>query len=586
MMNLPPLPASNLLIGGRTLLLLPSLVAAVGLNEAIVLQQVRYRLGDGQQPQVWGGRRWARASLERWQERDFPFWKTKTVQRAFDSLVRQGLIAAIQPDLPRRDATKWYTIDFAALEPVARLVAAQRHARRPTTRDEAAGMADAGTLPPLPPSDLLIDEPPLVIVVDLAVRVGLDEALLLQQLRYWLADERRPPVRDGRRWVCPRDVDMFAPFNFRAPETLVRTLTRLERAGFLLATSRYNAQPGDRTKWYTIDFAALGQLTGARAPLDLFVPTPPSTVPESQTDDLSRSKREYCPDPGRRTVAIQTEELSRTSDTNGPDPAIDSDHLEAADLIQSLKEFQTDPQTDPEIDQQQPPQTGTTSTVVVTSFETALVERGVTRRVAMQLLHASPPAILERQLAIYDWLREADPEDRRLTPGRLRKMIEEDWAPPPGYTAPAERAALAVAQRRALLAQTSEDTRRHDELAAAAAARRELLDRVGLSLGDQALWMRVAQTAPVLPTLFRAALFHASATPDETAAVIFPDPQTLERALSAGHTATRSRIAARVAALCHRPQVRILYLDLPTLCAQLAAPARPDRSLAAGGDAT
>ena len=117
MTDLPPLPASNLLIGGRTLLLLPSLVAAVGLNEAIVLQQVRYRLGDGQQPQVWDGRRWARASLERWQERDFPFWKAKTVQRAFDSLVRQGLIAASQPDLPRRDATKWYTIDFAALEP-------------------------------------------------------------------------------------------------------------------------------------------------------------------------------------------------------------------------------------------------------------------------------------------------------------------------------------------------------------------------------------------------------------------------------------------------------------------------------------
>ena len=586
MTDLPPLPASNLLIGGRTLLLLPSLVAAVGLNEAIVLQQVRYRLGDGQQPQVWGGRRWARASLERWQERDFPFWKAKTVQRAFDSLVRQGLIAASQPDLSRRDATKWYTIDFAALEPVARLVAAQRQARRPTTRAGGADMADPGTLPPLPPSDLLIDEPPLVIVVDLAIRVGLDEALLLQQLRYWLADERRPPVRDGLRWVCPRDVDMFAPFNFRAPETLVRTLARLERTGLLLATSRYNAQPGDRTKWYTIDFAALGQLTGARVTLTPRVPTQPSTVPEDQTDDLSRSRREDCPAPEERTVTIQTEELSRTSRTNSPAPAVDSDHLEADNLIRSLKEFQTDPQTDPETQQQQPPQTGTMSAIVVSSFETALVERGVTRRVASQLLHAIPPATLAHQLAIYDWLREADPDDPRLTPGRLRKMIEEDWAPPPGYTAPAERAARAVAKRQALLARTSENTRRHDERAAAAAARQELLDRIGLSPADQAMWTRVVQTAPALPTLFREALFHAPATPDEAAAVIFPDSQTLERAVGAGHTATRSSVAARVAALCHRPQVRLLYLDLPTLCAQLAVPTRPAGLPAGGGDAT
>ena len=309
------------------------------------------------------------------------------------------------------------------------------------------------------------------------------------------------------------------------------------------------------------------------------VPTPPSTVPEAQTDDLSRSKRDDCPDPEERTVTIQTVELSRTSRTNGPVPAVDSDHLEADDLIRSLKGFQTDPQTDPETQQQQPQQAGTTGTVVVTSFETALVERGVTRRVASQLLHAIPPAILAHQLAIYDWLREADPEDPRLTPGRLRKMIEEDWAPPPGYTAPAERATRAVAERQASLARTSEDTRRRDELAAAAATRQELLDRVGLSPADQALWTRVVQTAPVLPTLFREALFHAPGNTGRGGGGNIPRPPDpgAGRWRRAHGDPLQGRRAGRRAV--HRPQVRLLYLDLPTLCAQLAVPHTPGRPM-------
>lgn len=109
MTTLPPLPASNILIGGRTLLLLPTLVALVGLNEAIVLQQVRYRLGDDLRPQVRDGRRWARDPLDRWRERDFPFWEIDTVRRAFQSLEQRGLLRAEQFDKHLRDRTKWYT---------------------------------------------------------------------------------------------------------------------------------------------------------------------------------------------------------------------------------------------------------------------------------------------------------------------------------------------------------------------------------------------------------------------------------------------------------------------------------------------
>src|SRR3954454_24572314 len=96
---LPPLPASRLLVAGRRLLLLPRLIPLVGLNEAIVLQQVRYYLEEERRPRVALGRRWARATVGRWQARDFPFWTTRTIERTFASLIEQGLVLARQLDL-------------------------------------------------------------------------------------------------------------------------------------------------------------------------------------------------------------------------------------------------------------------------------------------------------------------------------------------------------------------------------------------------------------------------------------------------------------------------------------------------------
>src|SRR5262245_36204870 len=80
---LPPLPASRLLVSGRRLLLLPRLIPLVGLNEAIVLQQVRYYLEEERRPRIALGRRWVRAAVGRWQARDFPFWTTRTIERTF-----------------------------------------------------------------------------------------------------------------------------------------------------------------------------------------------------------------------------------------------------------------------------------------------------------------------------------------------------------------------------------------------------------------------------------------------------------------------------------------------------------------------
>lgn len=87
------------------------LAAIIGLNEAIVLQQIHYwvkKRGGGVEHQ---GARWVFNSLERWQEQ-FPFWSQDTVKRALAALKSKGLVRVEKLSEVGRDRTNYYTIDY------------------------------------------------------------------------------------------------------------------------------------------------------------------------------------------------------------------------------------------------------------------------------------------------------------------------------------------------------------------------------------------------------------------------------------------------------------------------------------------
>jgi hypothetical protein len=111
---------SRLLIEEPPLQVLPTLAAKIGLNEAIALQQLHYWLihtnRDGERTAHFrDGRWWVYNSYEQWQ-RQFPFWSARTVRRVFTSLESKRVALSEQLDLNERDARKWYTIDYEALE--------------------------------------------------------------------------------------------------------------------------------------------------------------------------------------------------------------------------------------------------------------------------------------------------------------------------------------------------------------------------------------------------------------------------------------------------------------------------------------
>lgn len=113
-------------------------------------------------------------------------------------------------------------------------------------------------------SSLLINESPLQVLPSLAARIGLNEAIILQQIHYWIS---RPGAqeRDGRRWVYNSTVEWQDQFIWWSVDTIGRALLKLERAG-LLISGCYNEAKFDRTKWYTIDYDALEALTGDPLP--------------------------------------------------------------------------------------------------------------------------------------------------------------------------------------------------------------------------------------------------------------------------------------------------------------------------------
>lgn len=113
---------SNLLLGDYPIPVSPELACAVGLNEAIVLQQIHYwtEHNQAQGKALADGQYWVYNSYTKWKEQ-FPWWSERTIQRIFASLEKRGLIVSSTHNKLKMDRTKWYRIDYARLNQIVPL---------------------------------------------------------------------------------------------------------------------------------------------------------------------------------------------------------------------------------------------------------------------------------------------------------------------------------------------------------------------------------------------------------------------------------------------------------------------------------
>lgn len=106
-------------------------------------------------------------------------------------------------------------------------------------------------------AQLLIDEPPLVVLPSLAIRLGsVNRAIVLQQIHYWCG--RSTNIHDGHRWVYQTYEEWGQQFPWISESGIKSIIADLEKKGILISGC-YNKLPFDRTKWYRIDYATLDQ---------------------------------------------------------------------------------------------------------------------------------------------------------------------------------------------------------------------------------------------------------------------------------------------------------------------------------------
>lgn len=103
-------------------------------------------------------------------------------------------------------------------------------------------------------SKLLIQEHPLQVLPSLAVKIGLNEAIVLQQVHYWAIQGKNEI--DGTCWVYNSVSEWKHQFPFWSEQTIRRTLANLKERGLLIAKC-LNPDPFNRTPYYRIDHETL-----------------------------------------------------------------------------------------------------------------------------------------------------------------------------------------------------------------------------------------------------------------------------------------------------------------------------------------
>ncbi len=97
---------------------------------------------------------------------------------------------------------------------------------------------------------LLDDDYPLLVPPNLAVAIGLKEAMILRQIHYWLKKSK-----DG--WVYNSYPAWQKQFPFWSIDTIKRTIRSLEKSGYIISKQEASTY---RRKHYTINYQAVDEI--------------------------------------------------------------------------------------------------------------------------------------------------------------------------------------------------------------------------------------------------------------------------------------------------------------------------------------
>lgn len=189
---------------------------------------------------------------------------------------------------------------------------------------------------------LLINESPIMIIPSLAVKMGLNESVVLQQIHYWLQTSSH--VIEGRKWIYNSYKEWQKQMPFWSATTLKRIIRSLEEQGFLISAN-WNKLKMDKTKWYTIDYQRLESLEEGPVASD----TTWSTQVQAGSIPIpgpTQVQAELFATPGQPTLQADPFTTSGQSSVQ-IDPSEGSDWtIEETSLTQAIPEITTETTTE------------------------------------------------------------------------------------------------------------------------------------------------------------------------------------------------------------------------------------------------
>lgn len=101
----------------------------------------------------------------------------------------------------------------------------------------------------------------LVINADLAYALGKSAAILLQQIHYWISNEKiKGKVHQEKKWISNSYTQWAEDLSVISPSTVKRSIQKLKSFG-AIQVENFSKQKGDRTNWITINYDKLSEFS-------------------------------------------------------------------------------------------------------------------------------------------------------------------------------------------------------------------------------------------------------------------------------------------------------------------------------------
>lgn len=163
---------------------------------------------------------------------------------------------------------------------------------------------------------LLFKFRPLVINPELAKRIGLNEAIVLQQMNYWLNETESGVEHEGRRWIYNTHEQWVEQFPFWSQDTVKRAITSLKKQG-VLRVEKLNRAKCDHTNFYAINYDAAALIDECN-------------MPSSNSGNLPSSEGENMPPPKSANCTDLTENTTETTSESTSDISSEADESASA----------------------------------------------------------------------------------------------------------------------------------------------------------------------------------------------------------------------------------------------------------------